>query len=204
MVQRHSGYTRRRRDHYVTPAWVVQALRPHLPQACTIWECAAGDGTMAAVMRSWGIAVRATDIANGIDFLQQRHCAELVIATNPPYGRQARDFIEHALALTRPQLGVVAMLLRANYDTIGTRQHLFGHCPQFAKRLVLTERIRWIPNSTGEPSDNHAWFLWGWRHRGPPILAYHNDQPARPRAFDIEAFNRMTKRRDDHAPLHHD
>jgi hypothetical protein len=72
----------------------------------------------------------------------------------------------------RPNGGLVAMLLRCDFDHAKSRQHLFGGCAQFAKKLILTRRIRWIENSTGSPSFNHAWFIWDWQHQGPPVLVY--------------------------------
>jgi hypothetical protein len=49
---------------------------------------------------------------------------------------------------------------------------LFGGCPQFAKKLVLTKRIVWFDGPKAAPSFNHAWYLWDWQHSGLPVLAY--------------------------------
>jgi hypothetical protein len=43
-----------------------------------------------------------------------------------------------------PSMGKVAMLLRTDFDHAKGRQHLFGQCPIFAKKLVLTRRIVWF------------------------------------------------------------
>jgi hypothetical protein len=67
-------------------------------------------------------------------------------------------------------MGAVAMLLRTDYDHAKTRQHLFGKCSSFAKKLVLTQRIQWFEDSKGQPSFNHAWFIWDHRHKGPPAI----------------------------------
>jgi hypothetical protein len=64
------------------------------------------------------------------------------------------------------------MLLRADFDSAATRRHLFADCPAFAKKVVLTKRIRWIEGSTGSPSFNHAWFLWDQRNSDVPRLSY--------------------------------
>ena len=53
-----------------------------------------------------------------------------------------------------------------------TRRHLFGESTSFAKKVVLTRRVRWIEGSTGAPSFNHAWFCWDRSHSGPPSIAY--------------------------------
>jgi hypothetical protein len=93
------------------------------------------------------------------------------IITNPPY-ELATEFIERSLAFQRAFRGIVAMLLRTDFDHAKTRQHLFGGHPAFAKKVVLTKRIKWFEDSMGSPSFNHAWFIWDWQHQGAPTLAY--------------------------------
>ena len=170
MSQRDSGYERRERDLYETPEWVTEALLPHLPRQLAIWEPAAASGKMARVLD----AKLATDIdghGGHLDFLRQALPNGInAIITNPPY-ESAQEFIKHALNLTQG-VGIVAMLLRTDFDHAKTRQHLFGKHPAFAKKLVLTRRIKWFEDSTGSPSFNHAWFIWDWGHKGPPTLAY--------------------------------
>lgn len=159
------------------------ALRPHMQDVRSIWEPAAGNMSMADVLRCWdGVTVRATDlnIPPGEDFLATRYApyADCII-TNPPY-RLAQDFIEHALEVTTVTRGRVAMLLRVDYDSAKTRQHLFGRCRVFAKKIVLTSRIRWIPGSTGAPSFNHAWFIWDHRYDaldGARIVYHERELP---------------------------
>lgn len=62
--------------------------------------------------------------------------------------------------------------MRCDFDHAASRKHLFADCPQFAKKLVLTKRIKWFEHSTGQPSFNHAWLIWNWQHQGPPVIAY--------------------------------
>ena len=97
------------------------------------------------------------------------------IVTNPPY-ELAKEFCEHALRLMEPRNGFVAMLLRTDFDHAKSRSHLFRDCPAFAKKLVLTRRIVWFepaPGAKGKsPSFNHAWFIWDWKHEGPPTIGY--------------------------------
>jgi hypothetical protein len=169
MSQRESGYERKERDGYETPAWVTEALLPHLPACQTIWEPAAGSGKMSRVLEGFAGIVISSDIAEGQDFLAAQGFDGDAIVTNPPYA-QATEFIEHALALTASG-GVVAMLLRTDFDHARSRRHLFSH-PAFSKKLVLTKRIKWFEDSRGQPSFNHAWFVWDHRHKGPPTLAY--------------------------------
>jgi hypothetical protein len=170
MSQRGSGYERKALDLYETPAWVTAALLPHLPGVRSVWEPAAGSGKMVEALRSGGFAVEASDITTGDNFLQAtdaRGCDGIV--SNPPYS-DAAQFIEHALKLDGVR--IVAMLLRCDFDHANSRRHLFADCPVFAKKLVLTRRIRWFEGSNGSPSFNHAWFLYDHQHSGPPTLAY--------------------------------
>jgi hypothetical protein len=64
------------------------------------------------------------------------------------------------------------MLLRRDFDHAATRAHLFAGCPTFAKKVVLTKRIKWFEDSTGSPSFNPCWMVWDRLHRGSPTLAY--------------------------------
>lgn len=174
VTQRISGYVRQGNDLYETPAWVVEALSPHLRAlALHVWEPAAGSGKMVEALRSLGYRVHASDLATGDDFLKASLPSNAIqaIVTNPPYGI-GQAFIEHALALTKPVGGVVAMLMHATYDHAKCRRHLFADCPAFALRLVLTQRIIFFEKPGAAPSTNHCWFLWSWQHKGPPTVAY--------------------------------
>lgn len=172
MSQRDSGYERKALDLYETPPWVTAALVPHLGSDLHVWEPAAGSGRMVLALADAGYLVEASDIAGGRDFLQTGEIFNCdVIVTNPPY-TLAREFIDHALRIMRPAMGRVAMLLRTDFDHAKTRQHLFGDCDQFSKKLVLTKRIVWFDGPGAAPSFNHAWYIWDWKHIGPPTLAY--------------------------------
>jgi hypothetical protein len=95
------------------------------------------------------------------------------LITNPPYGEGRRGelavrFIEHALKLMVPR---IAMLLRVDFDSAFSRQHIFCRCSQFAGKIILLNRIKWFEGPSG-PSDNHAWFLWNRANLGPPTIRY--------------------------------
>lgn len=177
MSQRDSGYERKERDLYETPEWVTEALLPHIPRQkpIEIWEPACGSGKMVRVLSAFG-NVLGTDIETGSDFL---FCITTpwgfsgieAIITNPPYAI-AREFIEHALAQTKEIRGIVAMLLRTDFDHAAGRKHLFAEHSAFAKKVVLTKRIQWFEDSKGSPSFNHSWYIWDWKHSGPPTIAY--------------------------------
>ncbi len=174
MSQRDSGYERKERDLYETPAWVTAALVPHIPAYVkSVYEPAAGSGKMVRALTDAGYVTYADDISEGRDFLQYAGgpLSVWAIITNPPYVHAA-EFIEQAIKLTRPIPGLVAMLLRTDFDHAKTRQHFFSGCAVFAKKVVLTRRIQWFEDSKGSPSFNHAWFIWDHQHQGPPTLAY--------------------------------
>ena len=95
----------------------------------------------------------ASDISEGGDFLKLERLPDASvrgIVTNPPY-EQAEEFCAHALKLTAPVKGFVAMLLRCDFDHAKRRAYLFADCPQFAKKIVLTRRIVWFVEADGKP-----------------------------------------------------
>lgn len=189
MGVRNSGYERKPNDHYATPPWVTEALIPHLPRlhGGIIWEPAAGNGRMADVLRERISADVIPTDANPGDWVVEQHDFLLddppfppdAIITNPPFGKEAARFIERALEITKPTRGVVAMLLRTQFDHGKTYQHLFSRHPAWAKKLMLTRRIVWFVEDDGKPkagpSECHAWYIWDWRHKGPPMIAYGPD-----------------------------
>jgi len=151
---------------------VTLALVPHLRGLTQIWDPACGSGKMVDALRQCGLDVHGSDVDNERDFLgSERIEGADAIITNPPY-TLAREFIEHSLTLMKPVGGLVAMLLRTDFDHAKTRSHLFQGCLAFAQKLVLTKRIVWFERPGAAPSFNHAWFIWDWKHQGPPTLAY--------------------------------
>jgi len=175
MAQRESGYARKKDDAYYTPEWVTQALISHIPsRVSTIWEPASGRGAIATVLNKAGFKITATDLARGDDFFQTRYDVQAVV-TNPPF-KLANEFIARALLMTERSRGFVAMLLATDFDHAKGRRHLFGGCPQFAKKIVLTKRIVWFEPVIASPSSNHAWFCFDWRHHGPPIIKYYYEE----------------------------
>ncbi len=182
MSQRESGYARKERDLYETPEWVTEALLPHLPALRAIWEPACGSGKMFRVLEKvsevYGSDIEPTDGFLEGDFLNpfwSIHYPVTAVITNPPY-EYAQEFCEQALRKMEHCAGLVAMLLRTDFDHAASRKHLFRGCPAFAKKLVLTKRIVWFTEADGKPkaapSFNHAWFIWDWKHEGAPTLAY--------------------------------
>jgi hypothetical protein len=89
------------------------------------------------------------------------------IITNPPYddkasGVTAEQSLRHALKLMESEKGMVAMLLRHEFDCGKKRRDLFEDHPAFMAKITLRFRPRWIEGTTGSPRHNYAWFLWDW------------------------------------------
>ena len=111
--------------------------------------------------------------ASMADFLDHDSPGDLTfsIVTNPPY-ISAEAFIAKALGLTKRAGGMVAMLLRNEYDCASSRRKLFER-EEFAAKLVLTKRPRWIDaEHSASPRHNFAWYLWDWNHSGPARIEW--------------------------------
>lgn len=111
------------------------------------------------------------------DFLAMAEAPDnaATIITNPPYGGQgrwARQFIEHSLHLMMPRGGLVAMLLRCDFDHGLTRRHLFYDCTFFAAKLALTSRPEWFADGDKGPRQNFSWFVWDAEHRGDAAIRW--------------------------------
>ena len=173
MSQRVSGYLRRPDDVYKTPPSVTRVVVPYLKKHCLHpWDPANGPKSkIAAARRDGGFRVTATND----DFLARTSLPyERIdaICTNPPYGvggRLACQFIRHALEL----VPVVAMLLRVDFDSGKTRTDLLRDCAAFGHKIILLDRIVWFEREgAAGPSDNHAWYLFNKKRRGPPTISY--------------------------------
>jgi hypothetical protein len=120
---------------------------------------------MVEVLKCHGHHVFSSDISSGSDFFDFDVAEASWIVTNPPFN-QAPEFIRHALKLTQPVRGGVAVLLRTDFDHAASRADLFKQCRVFSEKIVLTKRIVWFERPEGEPkaapSFNHAWFIWDW------------------------------------------
>lgn len=195
MSQKGSGYERISGDRYFTPAWVVRALLSKEKFHGGTVDPMAGGWDVVHALNEGGAPAYGFDIEPqppdaafpylpmfySQDFLQWYGASNggeewRNICSNPPYGvggRLAVTMIRHALEVTKPYAGKVAMLLRVDFDSGHTRRPIFGDHPAFAAKYTLTKRIRWvnIPQGKSGPSENHAWFVWDW--------ARHPDSPRR-------------------------
>lgn len=187
-----SGYSRIANDAYWTPAWCTQALIdcPAFTPRGLLVEPAVGKGHIADVLKSnYGSDVAESDIIdhNGgnrphlrvADFLKFGALSlsrPSTVITNPPY-THAEEFVRHAVALTEQRRGMVAMLLRNEWDCAATRRDLF-EMPCFALKLVLTRRPRWSDSKKASPRHNYAWFVFDWDHYGHAILMHDGPREA--------------------------
>jgi hypothetical protein len=157
-------------DSYPTPSWTSQVVLPYLPpRVIRAWDPAEGAGGMVRALTQAGLPTVGTR-GNFLEMSVLPDSTVNAVVTNPPYGaggRLAVCFIEHALKL----VPITAMLLRVDFDSGRTRQHLFRNCPAFACKLTLLDRIEWFPGEYGS-STNHAWFIWDRQHSGAPTIAY--------------------------------
>jgi hypothetical protein len=188
MGKHEIGYARVERDFYPTPHWVVtHGLLPFVSVAgLSIWECAAGEGGMAEPLCTAGAKVFCSDIEDRgypldmrLDFTKpllhppQRFQG---IITNPPFGDHAKlaeAFVETGLERIKRHDGFLALLLPTDFDCGKTRRQWFKDCPLFAIRIILTKRIKWFDHEGDRaPKENHCWYVWDSRWKGPPIILY--------------------------------
>jgi hypothetical protein len=161
-------------DLYETPTWVTQVLLNWI-NFQRVWEPACGRGMIAKELARVGIDVAATDLreygygASGIDFLTCTDETSRDIVTNPPYSK-SDAFVRKALKLTEKHQGVVAMLMRAEWDSALARDEFLMPGSRYMAKIVLTRRVRWFEGSTGQPRHNHAWFVWGGKPVDDAIL----------------------------------
>jgi hypothetical protein len=175
MSQRVSGYARIPDERYETvESWPVLALLSQLPDIEGAWDpCDDCDGHLVATLHRHGIKA----VGTGHDFLcmtQPPTAGTSDLIVNPPYGAERRGelaiaFIRHALTLP---IRRISMLLPIDFDSAVTRQDVFRFCAAFTGKIILLNRIRWIPGSTGSPSVNHAWFLWDRTNENAPTIRY--------------------------------
>jgi hypothetical protein len=181
MSQRNSEYELKENNDYFTPDWVVHRLFNGFPFPLLeggVWDPCCGDGGIVKACRARGLRADGSDLNDygfgqtGVDFLDIkdlpvgfRH-----IVTNPPYGPQGKlavDFLEHSLNLVSKSEGMLAFLLKVNFDSAKGRRHIFKNNYMFEGELRLLERIRWtnLVQAAAGPSENHSWFVWNGEGR---------------------------------------
>lgn len=172
------------RDCYFTPAHAVHSLleyhnavvlfRTFLDE---IWECAAGAGHIAKVLKAYDFKVFASDIqparkcvspVAAHDFLKSSGLrgGPYAIVTNPPYGRQSAlilDFIAKGFELMHGgHARTMALLLPFEFDSVISRNDVVGENAWFVAKVACKKRCRWVnlAQSHNAPMGVHAWFIW--------------------------------------------
>lgn len=167
-----SKYARIDNDLYPSPPWVVHPLIGCMGEPRgRIWEPAAGPQRMLVKeLRRSGYDVDASDITDRrpVNFIEARKAPKDVrtIITNPPYKKELLPlFILTANRLMKPKRGLVAMLLRLEYDAGNTKRYMFAECPAFRMKITLHTRLL-IPGfvHVNGPTKHHAWYVWDHSH----------------------------------------
>jgi len=153
-------YKRSPNDFYPSPPWCGEALVSTVPQIRDglIWEPAAGEGDLA---RGFGCDVLQSDLIRGLvplDFLSVDRLPPGVktIATNPPYGKLATRFVEHAFLLAPERC---AFLMRWAWAGEISRLPYWRHM----EHVILLGRVGMLPPGAEDkghtPMTAYAWFV---------------------------------------------
>jgi hypothetical protein len=178
-------------DAWATPPCLIRALveqvLPELPEGA-IWEPAAGDGQLAAMIRLAGRQVIVSDLqpqdgSAPLDFLQDaapNTTRGAIVVTNPPYN--ALDaFITRGLDLfDRGHTAGLVLLLRHDHLTAASRVAVLNRA---TREVHCNWRTRWIAGSKGSPRWSFAWITWTTGPRCAPLyVANSTGQARKPRA----------------------
>lgn len=181
----HSKKERQENDFYATDP---HALEIFLEKIKTdgiklhknIWECACGQGHLSKVLEDKGFDVWSTDLidrgygTNCIDFLksvEDEWCGDIL--TNPPY-RQAKEFVEKALQITRDGCYTI-MFLKIQFLEGQARQELFKKYPP---KYVYVNSTRQLCAMNGEFEKYKAtaicycWFIWKKGFKGETTIRW--------------------------------
>lgn len=177
-------------EFYPTPPEATRALLAAESFEGGVWEPACGRGHISKVLASAGLEVVSTDLiardfgAGGVDFFRETRPRAKHIVTNPPYGRGLADrFVEHALRLTAPTGGKVAMLLNLASLAHPLRHALWtSRTP--SKVYVLDELVCWPeddPSRATRATQGHryCWVVWDAQHVGATELQWLSTRPHR-------------------------
>ena len=143
-------------DDFQTPEWVARPLYEFIPKDWVVWEPACGNGNLVRAFESEGYKVTATDILQGVDFLEYDEEFYDVIVTNPPYSLKD-EFIERCYELGKP----FALLLPLTALEGKRRQRLWAK--HGVELIILPKRVNFeSPYGKGQGSwFPVAWYTWG-------------------------------------------
>ena len=180
----HTDKERESNDYYATEPKAAELLLEVEDLHKRIWECACGEGHIAAVFRKHGHVVYATDLIDrgygigGVDFLKKSAPYFGDIITNPPY-KFAKEFVEHAIELI-PTGYKVCMFLKLQFLEGKARRALFDTYPP--KRIyVASGRLLCAKNGDfekmkagGGSAVAYAWFVWEKGYTGDTVVKWIN------------------------------
>jgi hypothetical protein len=167
-------------DYWPTPRCLgdalVRCVLPELPGP--IWECAAGDGRLAAAMRAAGRRVITSDLlpaAAGIlqhDFLHDPPPAAahgVVAVTNPPYNALDRFIGRGLQLLDRGDITALVVLLRHDALTASGRAAAVNRA---SAHWTCCWRPVWLSGTKGGGRWSNVWVAWCAGRGGPPTAHY--------------------------------
>jgi hypothetical protein len=166
------GYERQPQDFYETPPEVTKALVRWVRLPNGIWEPFCGNDAISQVLEEQGHSVVSTDLVDrgygegGRDFMLEDRMPEgkTAIVTNPPY-RDLFEFAVHALKLTEPVGGMVALMVNHQWQT-GQEASKLCRMPAFAGTVVLVGRLDFSSGigvlAKNRGSHSHCWLVWDW------------------------------------------
>ncbi len=189
----NSGYERNENDHYPTEPPCTEALYEFLVDHWLIHrnslviEPACGDGAITKVFEEHGHRVLSSDLFPQMDraivkdFLTWPFIideAGTLVITNPPYAMPYIDqFIARINGMVHNDGVVGALLMRNEVDCAKSRRVFFEKNPYYFGKLVLNWRPRWVPDSTGSPRHNYAWYIWSVHGRGRSPIIHYAEKP---------------------------
>lgn len=152
------AYAPRSYDACQTPPEALEPLLPYIPTNYkTVWEPAAGEGLLAAGLRS-RFAVIASDILTGRNFFDWQPPGPWdMIITNPPFSIKY-DWLLRAYNLGRP----FALLMPVEMMAAKSAQVPFE---RFGVEIILMRRVNFkMPNKGFSGAGAQfpvAWYTWG-------------------------------------------
>ena len=158
-----SNFDRKDKDHYAT-----------IDERCVV-----------AINRSWHIPLPCIDICHNGSPTPLRpavngHWRDLIgparsVLTNPPYKLpDCDDIVSQLIEAVRDNvIEMCAILVRVQWDNAKRRAPYFDF--PFAGSVQLQFRPIWFKDDhRAAPIHSYQWLVWDNRHRGKPIIEYHN------------------------------
>lgn len=177
-----AGGTRPKGDFYATPKEATLGLLGNMEFGNLILGPACGNGAISKILQdTGGYTVISQDLydwgygVGGVDFTDCPIVDVDAVITNPPF-KYSSEFAYKALSCTKSRLGKVALLNRVQWLEGIKRKKLFQETP-LSKVLVFSRRIPRMHrfDHEGKTSTNmiaFAWFIFDWKHTGPPMLGW--------------------------------